>query len=360
LFLFEKVIPPSKTGIHKENSAMIPAQTLPSHQPVIVEERIGIRSLSRVCLIAGPTPVHTLEHYGAQIGIDDLMIKREDLTSPLYGGNKVRNLEFVLADALRQGATAVRTLVPYGSNFTAALASEARHLGLRVHLHQFVAQENTQTHAHARFASDHGAVLRTHRGRFGPIHAALDFTRDREATYAIAPGASNLFGATAHMRALRETLTQLKEQGRAAPDVILVGTGTCGNTAGLLAAIRSLKLPTKLIGVRCADPLVCRRSRVLSLASATLRFNGLPEYATKTDFQLVEAPGHLRYGVPSKLAIQAAQEFFELEGLPLDITYTSKVIAALKHLRSQGAIQRRDRVLYWHTYSSRALPPSLK
>lgn len=338
---------------------MIRPQTLPRMKPTLVEELIGSRRLPRVSLIAAPTPLHTLSRYGARIGIDDLMIKREDLTSPRYGGNKVRNLEFVLAQALKQGATAVRTLVPYGSNFTASLASEAAFLGLGVNLHQFVAQENSQTHGHARFAQSEGAVLRTHRGRLGPLRAALTFVRDTEASYAIAPGASNILGATAHLRALYETLSQLKEQGRRAPDVIVVGTGTCGNTAGLLAAIHSLKLPTRLIGVRCADPIVCRRSRVLSLARTTLYFNGLKEYVSPNDFQLVEAPGHIRYGVPSREALAAAQEFYDLEGLHLDVTYTSKVIASLKKLREDGAIGRSERVLYWHTYSSLALSPSL-
>ena len=338
---------------------MILVPTLPARSPVLVEEQIGSRRLSRVCLISAPTPLHSLPHYGVKVGIDDLMIKREDLTSPLYGGNKVRNLEFVLADALQHGAKAVRTLVPYGSNFTAALASEARNLGLAVHLHQFVAQENAQTHAHARFAQATGALLRTHRGRTGPLRAAIDFARDQEATYVIAPGASNILGATSHLRALLETLTQLKQQDRAAPDVIIVGPGTCGNTAGLLAAISALKLPTKLIGVRCADPIVCRRSRVLSLAGATLRFNGYRDNVSTSNFRLVEAPGHIRYGVPTQEGLQASKEFFDHEGLPLDVTYTSKVIATLKQLRNEGAISRRERVLYWHTYSSRALSPSL-
>jgi len=322
--------------------------------PRLKEKRIGMRSIAHLSLISTPTPLQTLDAYSTKLDMAlPILIKREDLSSSRYGGNKVRNLEFVLADALVRGSQCVKTLVPYGSNFTAALASEAASVGLGVNLHQFVARENAQTHAHANFAALHRAKLHTHPGRLGPARALMSYIADRS-SYSISPGASNVLGAAGHMHAFLETLSQLESHGRKAPDFVVVGTGTCGTTAGILAGIRSSGVRTRVMGVRCADPIVCNPHRILRLSNQLLAFGGLDVRVRRRDFELVAAPGHLGYGHPSTAAMAAAQDFFDLEGLSLDVTYTSKVIAALTALRQKRVITPHHSVLYWHTYSARA------
>ncbi len=308
---------------------------------------------TKVSLIAGPTPLHEILNYSNKFDLDHpLMIKREDQTSVLYGGNKVRNLEFVLADAIKNKATHLKTLVPFGSNFTASLSSESQKLGLGLNLFQFMAQNNLQTRAHATFAQNHNASIKTYSGASGVMRAGIAFLNDKT-SYSIAPGASSVLGAIGHFFALIEAIEQLSFK---APQFIFVGTGTCGNSAGLLAGITHLKLSTKLIGVKCAHPIVCNPRKVERLANKVLAQLGSSERVRSGQFTLIDSPGHVGYGIPSKIALDESKTFYSLEKIALDITYTSKVVAALKDQIIRGQISPKDRVLYWHTYSSKANP----
>jgi len=91
-------------------------------------------ALPRVALAELPTPLTDVSALGTRLGIGSLAIKRDDLTSPIYGGNKVRKLEFLLADALARGCDAVATFGAVGSNHALATAVFAGRLGLGCHV----------------------------------------------------------------------------------------------------------------------------------------------------------------------------------------------------------------------------------
>ena len=323
-------------------------------QPQLQTLKLGNAQLPHISLLQGVTPIEVLENYAESLKFDyPILIKREDQTSSLYGGNKVRNLEFIIAEAIKQNAKSLKTLIPYGSNFTASLASESQRIGIQVNLHQFVAHKNKQTISHAKYAESHKAKLFTYSGKLGPIRAGTSFLRDTS-SFTIAPGGSTTLGASGHLRALLECVNQLRSTRKELPDFIIVGTGTCGNTAGILAGITMLGLKTKLIGVKCADAIVCNRRRAIKLANQTLAFLGSQQRVAPQQFTLVEAPGHIKYGLPSQIAIAEAKIFTELENIQLDLTYTSKVIATLASLRKTKKLNSKDKVLYWHTYSDKA------
>src|SRR4051812_7896772 len=86
--------------------------------------------ISWIPLVNGPTPVHRFDGASEWLGHSRLYIKREDATDSLYGGNKVRNLEFLLGTALARGAQRVATVAPYGSNFVAAMAAQTKRIGM--------------------------------------------------------------------------------------------------------------------------------------------------------------------------------------------------------------------------------------
>ena len=334
-------------------SARLPTKIV-AHEPT----KVISRSLSRMALIEAPTPLGSLETYSEHLEFEHpIAIKREDLTSKLYGGNKVRNLEFILSDVLEKKVNSIKTLVPYGSNFAAAIASECRRLSIPLKLYQFMADSNPQTHAHAQFAARHHAELKTHEGRSGPAKALFDYLNDQN-SYAITPGGSNILGATGHLRALLEGLEQYRNvfTHNQDPTHIFIGAGTCGNSAGLLAGLTHLRSQTKLVAVRCASPLICNRRKIIRLANQTLSYLGSTERVKPGQLEITEAPAHIKYGVPSPAAILEARKFFDLEKISLDLTYTSKVIAALAHMKRHARIAETDRVLYWHTYSSIAHP----
>jgi 1-aminocyclopropane-1-carboxylate deaminase/D-cysteine desulfhydrase-like pyridoxal-dependent ACC family enzyme len=102
-----------------------------------------------VSLIPQATPVARLESFGPEVGHGNLYVKREDLTAPGYGGNKVRNLEFLLGRARSFGCSRVAMVAPLGSNFVAAAASQSARIGMRSEFFHFTPTQNTQIHQHA-------------------------------------------------------------------------------------------------------------------------------------------------------------------------------------------------------------------
>jgi D-cysteine desulfhydrase len=302
-------------------------------------------------LVESPTSAYQMHQLGKILGHSELYIKREDKTSPLYGGNKVRNLEFVLGHAVSHGHKELITPVPLGSNFTAALSSEAKRLGVICHLAQFKAQVNPQIEAINQFCIDHDAQITLDEGILGPVRAVARMSKvligNKEMLY-IPAGASNILGAAGHAKAFLE----FSNQG-IRPDYIVLGTGTCGTTAGLLAGIKLAGFSTKVIGVRCAHPVVCNTQKVLRLANGVLKLSNSKAKVTSKDFEIVDLKINHKYGTIAKGSAQVMKVFEQQEGLHLDTTYTAKVAIYITELLKERQFMGR-KVLYWHTYSNKA------
>ncbi|MEZ4750483.1 MAG: pyridoxal-phosphate dependent enzyme [Bdellovibrionota bacterium] len=285
----------------------------------------------RTPLVEAPTPVHALSGLGKYWGHPSLYVKREDQTHSIYGGNKVRNLEFVLGEAKARGARNVLTLVPYGSNFTAALALHGKRLGLGVQLTQFVAQRNPQIEKHVEFCEDQEASIINYTGTSGPVFAGLKASTQLLGSrfggpqyYWITPGASSLLGALGHANAYLEFLSQRREQGIPDPDFVVVGTGTCGTLAGLVAGAIVSGSQTQFIGVRCAEKIVCYPGRVRRLAAKVVRYLTGKNPTTALPFKIVDVPSSTGYAVPCPESFEVMRTFSELEGISLDTTYTAR------------------------------------
>src|SRR5262249_24036769 len=150
---------------------------------------------------------------------------------------------------------------------------------------------NPQTRAHAEFSRLQGAEIRTYEGARGAAlaigHAKVDRVRARlqgDPIYEIPPGASSLLGVLWHLNALLELKDQIDRGETSRPDAIVVGAGTCGTAAGLLAGLQVANIRTRLIAVRAADPIVCNRARIVRLANGALRALRFPKRVTRKDF----------------------------------------------------------------------------
>lgn len=318
---------------------------------------------ARIDLIGGPTPAHPLAALGEELGLKALYVKREDKTAAPYGGNKVRNLEYLFADALGQGKSRVVTVAPLGSNFVAALAAHAPRAGLKAEVHHFVAAGSPQIARHARFSAAQGAELTVY-GRHASKYAgallaglaSLD-ERVRRDAYFIAPGGSSVVGALGHVRAALELAAQVKAGDIPRPDVIVVGAGTCGTLAGLTVGLGLSDLGTRLIGIRCVDALVCNRLAIARLANAVSRRLGLNARVSAGDVDLRDPPGAgLAYGRRHAGAERAARLFRDAGELIVDTTYTMKVAHALTELAAANG-RGLGNVLYWHTFNGFPLNP---
>lgn len=307
--------------------------------------------------LAERTPVGRLAVAGKRWGHDRLFIKREDRTATLYGGNKVRNLEFILGEALARGASRIVTVAPLGSNFVAALAAQASRVGLDVEVEHFVPVRSHQIDTHANFSAAAGASLSLHAGRRGAVGAAsvaaLKLATSADAFWC-APGGSSVTGALGHLNAALELAEQVRAGEIPQPDAIVVGAGTCGTMAGLTAGFRLAGLDVRLIGVRCVDRVVCHRRAIARLANGVLARIGASGRVHASDITLVDSPFDHGYGVPLGRAEELMASFEADERIRLDTTYTSKVVAKLGELLDSGIFTGKN-VLYWHTFSPAAM-----
>ncbi|MCX6116817.1 MAG: pyridoxal-phosphate dependent enzyme [Proteobacteria bacterium] len=292
----------------------------------------------RVPLIERPTPLVPCQMF------DDVLIKREDVTAPIYGGNKVRNLEFVLGAAKQQNANSIYTLIPTGSNFSAAIATHGVRHGFDVRLFQMTLAQNEQIRKHESFALAQGAVISKHDGLTAPALALKDAVlfglTHRQSSFHVTPGASSVLGAMGHARALFE----IPED--AVPDYIFVGAGTCGTTAGLLAGIKLRNLKTRVIAVRCAGRSVCNGMRIERLGNKLLRLLESHQRISSQDYNLVEGSG--RYGHAPEGFDRIQKSYLDANELELDSTYTSKVILKMQEMKT---IWKGGTAIYWHTFS---------
>jgi D-cysteine desulfhydrase len=315
--------------------------------------------VGHVPLLGGPTPVHPLAGALELLGHARVHVKREDETDSLYGGNKVRNLEFLFGTAVRDGARRVATVAPLGSNFAAAMAAQAKRIGMPSDVFHFVPNRSDQIERHAAYTQRLGARLHTLGGNqySGFAKAQLSSLAERllhpEVRF-LPSGGSAPVGVLGHVNAALELSVQIRRGEVPEPDVLVVGVGTCGTMAGLLAGVRLAGLRTHVIGVRCVDPLVCNPLRVRHLANGTLRLLRSRRRIGLRDVDLRSPFADVPYGAPLPQAAELIAEARRLGGLGLDTTYTTKVFAFLRSLAVKGELRGKE-VLYWHTFSPAAM-----
>lgn len=310
-------------------------------------------------LIGEVTPAYSLQGFSRVLGCDQLSVKREDLTDSLYGGNKVRNLEFLLGDAKAKGAERVLGLAPVGSNFIAALSAQASKIQMPVDVYHFVPTFTEQMRRHANFSRHVGAQLRTYKGGYLPslvqasVHGAFELLTQGSRLYRMPTGGSNYLGALGHLNAFLELLEQIERGEVPPPDVLIVGAGTCGTMAGLIAGQRLTQSSIQIIGVRCVDRVICNAWSIARLANQVMEFVGA---SARIDVGSVDLrdQGSIDYGNPSADANELINVMLQAEGLLLDTTYTTKVVSYLSQLVQQDAYKKK-KILYWHTFSPAAM-----
>ena len=329
-------------------------------EPVPVPERAifqrwpSLRTrLAFTPLAALPTPLDEIEiAHGNQTRT--VLVKRDDISSPDYGGNKVRKLEFILGRAQALGATRVITAGAAGSHHALATTVHARTLGMRSTLVLFP-QHRTE-HVRETLLANHalGAELRFTRRMEGVPYALWRARREHagETTHLIAPGGSDAYGTLGYVSAALELAGQLQADGRASPSVIHVAAGTLGTVAGIAIGLAAAGLHIPIVGSRITSRIVANRRALTRLVRATL--NVLKTAGTEAcseqaalsmidlrDEQLGAGYGH---GTPEGEAAIAA---FAAAGLQLDITYTAKAAAALL-----SEPQHSTAPLFWLTFSA--------
>ena len=312
-----------------------------------------------------PTPVERLSGISRHLKRDNLYIKRDDLSSRAYGGNKVRKLEFLLADALKHGAVRVITSGGAGSNHAVATAVYARKAGLKAVLMLF-RQPNSHAVRHNLLLNLASGAELIHHDTYEEHTQALTETIrryesvDGRAPYVIPLGGSSPVGAIGYVNAGLELAAQIAAGELPLPSRIYLALGTMGTAMGLLLGLKAAGIKTNLQAVRAVPTYVAGMDKCHLLFNRTNEFlrEMDPSFPTCTltpeDLTIREEYFGEKYGMFTPEAVAAATLLRESDGIILDGTYTGKACAAfLADLRNDGD----EPVLFWNTKNSRALPP---
>ncbi|MEO7033422.1 MAG: pyridoxal-phosphate dependent enzyme [Polyangiaceae bacterium] len=296
-----------------------------------------------------PTPVARLDSLSTPT--TSLWVKRDDLTNPLYGGNKVRKLGHLLADAQQRGATHVVTVGSVGSHHVLATGVFGKLAGMRVDA-ALLAQPRS---AH---------VLETVRASVAQgvgLFAADSYTQAARrlqswvaaGAYYIPAGGSNRIGTLGMVAAALELAEQVRSGELPEPDLIVVPLGSGGTVAGLLAGLATSGLCTRVLAVTVAEPPELFERQAGALAKTLVNETLRPHVLRRLEVER----GHLGagYGHATPQSAAATEKAAQA-GIVLDPTYTAKAFAAALARVTRGSERH---ILYWQTLSSAPLAPLL-
>lgn len=309
----------------------------------------GVRSLPFVSLAKVPTPVERLESVGPRV-----YAKRDDLISDVYGGNKVRRYELLLGEAIAKGHKKILTLGGIASTQVTATAKLARALGLASRAVLF--SQPATPYLREALATTHEAGMELVQG--GPIPiAAYRFFRElaqQKDAYVIMPGASGALANLGYVDAALELGQQVEAGLLPRPDRIVLPCGSGGTLAGLVIGLGLLGWPTIVTGVRIAERAVVNRTtlgyRVSTTARLLARLGG-PRPSRKRSARFEIDPRFLGagYGAWSPAAARGAARIRDLFGVPGEVTYSGKTMAALGRIAHEHPDEN---VLFWCTLSA--------
>lgn len=306
--------------------------------------------LAREELVKGMTPVEVLSQD------QHLWVKRDDLTHPLYGGNKVRKLELILGEAKRRGCRRLVTFGAIGTNHGVATSIFARRAGLEATVILFDQPTSPTVRRNLELMAAAGAELWYRRSL---LRTVLSYYLEAPLRYPGAmrlfAGGSGLLGTLAFVNAALELGDQVQRDMLPKPDRIIVAVGSSATLAGLALGCALMGWSTAVIGVRVAPSHLgpfpaCTPATIRALikeANCFLVKNGIPP--PEVAFELDEQEYGDGYGVESAAGRAAGRVFQESTGLALEGTYTAKAFAAA--LRYRARFPAED-VLYWHTFNS--------
>lgn len=310
---------------------------------------------------AFPTPVEPLTALSEGTRAR-LFVKRDDLSSPRYGGNKVRKLEFLLADASRYDCRTLITLGGIGSNHALATTIHGGLLGMQVDLALYDQPPSSfvTRNLHACLAAGArphyaGNIVRA----FLTSRRLYDARRrSGDAPYFVMVGGTSLLGCLGHVSAALELAEQVRRGELPEPDRVVVPLGTCGTAAGLIAGLRLAGLRTRVVAVRVADPISANGFVLRHLTQRVLGFLHQHDPAVPRlriglrDFDLVTDHFGPGYGHPTPEAEDAISR--AESRLVLEPTYSGKALASCLDLCRRSDAERT--VLFWNTFNSAALP----
>ncbi len=316
-----------------------------------------------------PTPFYRLDHMSEELGVN-LYIKRDDFTGRnLFGGNKIRKLEYLLGEAKAKGCTHVITYGATQSNHAMETASSCRSCGLEpiLYLTAVVEPDNEDVRANLLLDKILGAEIHIVDIREGETEEeaearsfemgaarAKELTESGYPCYDVPMGGASITGSLGFAKGYLELQEQLDEASLKA-DYIFHSTGTGGTMAGLAAGRKLAGSDTKVISITASPKDEAYLTKVENLANGVLERLNSPLKVTRKDLFMdtsYYAPG---YEQPNEAASEAICMLARTEGIFVDPVYTGKALAGLIDYVRRGRIPAGSNVVFWHTGGTTAL-----
>ena len=318
-----------------------------------------------VALSHKPTPLDRLDNLSAQYGTN-IWVKRDDCTGLAFGGNKSRQLEFYIGNALKQGADTLLTTGAVQSNHVRMTVAAARKMGLEVEvqLEHRVDREQPEYHnsGNPYLVKLMGAKIHYYpvgEDEDGADQAlevrAEELRADGKNPYVIPlSNAKTPYGALGYVEAAEELLNQL-ELMKITPERFFVPTGSASTHAGFLLGMRALGCEIPVHGVCVRRDGVSQQQRVLTKIDSVKSLMELdtdiqPEQVICDDSFL--APG---YGLPNEATVNAIKGLAKAEGMLLDPTYSGKTFAAFLHHLDTNQFNEDQHLVFLHTGGTASL-----
>jgi D-cysteine desulfhydrase family pyridoxal phosphate-dependent enzyme len=304
-------------------------------------------ALPSVPLADYPTPVEELPRLRETLGGGPrLLIKRDDTIGFAFGGNKVRKMRLVAADAVRQGADTLITSGGIQSNHARVTAAAAATLGMRCVLVANGSPPERLT-ANALLDALLGADVKyvaDRTQRAAAMDAAAEDLRGRgRRPYVVPIGASTPLGAAAFVRAVQELLTQIDP-----PDIIIHSTSSGGTQAGLVAGCALAGVSTRVIGISADERADDLARDIRSITNGLPGLLGIdPSLLASADVEVDDRFVGGGYGMPTAESREAIERLARTEAIFLDPTYTAKAAAGL--IARWRDFSDARTVLFWHT-----------
>ncbi len=312
-----------------------------------------------IAILPKPTPTRHLSNLQeALVSKEEMWVKLDNLTSDKYGGNKVRKLEFLLADALQQNKRQIATLGGLGTNHGLATTVHGQVNNLPTRLYLTDQPITSHVLQNLKLLYHFGAnmiYVKTRRNaqfRF----RFLDRLYQRH-TYWLPLGGSSVVGVLGYVNAVFELHHQITDGQLPEPQLIFIPVGSLGTIAGIDLGLQLTGLSTRVRGI-CVSPHPPSSHKLTNLIQSTLkrmqRSGEFQDFVYQPRFELVTEHAGTGYGDPSVEGAEATQLACDHEKLTLEPTYTAKTLAGvISYIRKGG----KGPILYWHTFNSVDLSP---
>ena len=318
-----------------------------------------IEALARFRLAQLPTPIEELKSLSRELGGPELLIKRDDQTGLALGGNKTRKLEFLVGQALEQGADTLVTLGAAQSNHCRQTAAAAARAGLRCEL---LLNGTKPELPNGNLLLDELLGARIHWVQRSEREAKLSQISDElrkqgDKPYVIPVGGSNGVGATGYVLAMMELAEQLNGMNRRV-DHVVFASSSGGTQAGIVVGARVTGFKGKLHGVsidRDDSESATYEGELAYIANDTAKYVGFDAQFATGDFTVAYDYLGGGYGIVSDLEREAIRLLASREGIVLDPVYTGRAMGALLDLIRKKAFRSDETVLFWHTGGAPAL-----